>query len=172
MRLLTREDILRAFEALSAELPSEATPHELAIMGGAALVLRFQARDSTRDVDAVSSDPAVRDAAARVAVRLDLPEDWLNDGAKGYVHGLALGDIVFESAALRVRILAVRQLLAMKLNAWRDDLDIADARLLLSRLPGEKQEVWELIQAHLVPGRELKARYAFEDLWEAIHGAP
>lgn len=171
MRLLTREDILRAFEALSAELPSASAPHDLTIMGGAALVLRFQARDSTRDVDAVSSDKIMRDAAARVGKRLGLPEDWLNDGAKGYVHGLALGDVVFESAALRVRMLAVPQLLAMKLSAWRDDLDIADARLLLSKLPGEKGEVWGLIEAYLVPGRELKARYAFDDLWEALHGA-
>lgn len=28
------------------------------------------------------------------------------------------------------------------------------------------------IDRHLVPGRELKARYAFEDLWEALHGPP
>ncbi len=168
---LTREDIIRAFEALSAELPKAAAPHELVIMGGAAMVLRFQARDSTRDVDAVASDMVMRLAAARVGARLGLPDDWLNDGAKGYVHGLALGDVVFESAVLRVRTLAVPQLLAMKLTAWRDDLDIADARLLLSKLPGEKEEVWRLTNPYLVPGRELKARYAFEDLWEASHGA-
>jgi hypothetical protein len=106
-----------------------------------------------------------------VAARLGLPADWLNDGAKGYVHGLALGDIVFENSVLRVRALGVPQLLAMKLSAWRDDLDIADARLLLTKLPGTKDEVWGLVDHHLVPGRELKARYAFEDLWEAIHGS-
>ncbi|MGH9319157.1 MAG: DUF6036 family nucleotidyltransferase [Vicinamibacteria bacterium] len=171
MKPLTRRDILRAFEMLSAELPPAATPHELVIMGGAALVLRFQARDSTRDVDAVASSSVMRDAATRVGARLDLPKDWLNDGAKGYVHGLALGDVVFENATLRVRTLAVSQLLAMKLSAWRDDLDIADARLLLPKLPGEKEEVWRVIDAYVVPGRELKARYAFEDLWEAVYGA-
>ncbi len=170
MKPLTREDILRAFEVLSSELPSAAAPRELAIMGGAALVLRYQARDSTRDVDAVSNDEVVRDAAARAGRRLGLPDDWLNDGAKGYVHGLSLGDVVFETSALRVRILAVPQLLAMKLSAWRDDLDIADARLLLSKLSGEKAEVWGQVEVYLVPGRELKARYAFEDLWEALHG--
>jgi predicted nucleotidyltransferase len=170
VKALTREDIIRAFEMLSAELPAAAAPHELVIMGGAALVLRFQARDSTRDVDAVSSDKVMREAAARVGARLGLPEDWLNDGAKGYVHGLALGDVVFATDTLRVRALAVPQLLAMKLSAWRDDLDIADARLLLSKLSGVKEEIWELIDAYVVPGRELKARYAFEDLWEALHG--
>jgi hypothetical protein len=46
-----------------------------------------------------------------------------------------------ETAALLVKAPASEQLLAMKLSAWRDDLDIEDARL--------------------------KARYAFDDLWEA-----
>jgi hypothetical protein len=31
--------------------------------------------------------------------------------------------------------------------------------------------VWQAIEAFLVPGRELKARYAFEDLWESVHGS-
>jgi hypothetical protein len=59
----------------------------------------------------------------------------------------------------------------MKLSAWRDDLDIADARLLLGKLEGEKAEVWAAIEPFLGPGRELKAQYAFADLWEAERGA-
>ena len=57
----------------------------------------------------------------------------------------------------------------MKLSAWRDDLDIDDARLLLSRLPeiGDREAVWAVVEPYVVPGRELKARYAFDDLWEA-----
>lgn len=60
----------------------------------------------------------------------------------------------------------------MKLSAWRDDLDIEDARLLLARLPGEKDAVWSSIEPHVVPGRELKARYAFDDIWELDRGHP
>jgi hypothetical protein len=55
----------------------------------------------------------------------------------------------------------------MKLSAWRDDLDVADARLLLSKVSGDRASVWALVERHLVAGREPKARYAFEDLWEA-----
>lgn len=57
----------------------------------------------------------------------------------------------------------------MKLSAWRDDLDIEDARLLLSKLTGSKEEIWRQTQPFLVPGRELKSRYAFDDLWESEH---
>jgi len=58
----------------------------------------------------------------------------------------------------------------MKLSAWRDDLDVADARLLLSKIAGDQASVWQQVEPHLVPGRELKARYAFDDLWEADRG--
>ena len=171
MKRFSRDTIRRAFEALELELGPTEAPYEIVIAGGAALVLLYGARDSTRDVDAVVSDRAVLDAARRVAEQLDLPEDWLNDGAKGFLHGLALGPIVLSLPNLVVRALAPQQLLAMKLGAWRDDLDIADARLLLGKLQGDKHEIWKALEPYVVPGRELKTLYAFEDLWESEHGA-
>jgi len=173
MRLLSRDDILEALEALSKELPPE-SPTEIFVGGGAALVLLYSARESTKDVDAFAlistNPPAVRAAARRVADSLALPEDWLNEGAKGYLQGVSAGEVLFERPPLIVRAIAPQQLLAMKLSAWRDDVDIADARLLLSKLSGGSQQVWSLIEPHVVPGRELKARYAFEDLWELDRG--
>ena len=127
-------------------------------------------------MDAVVGTPHDRavifTAARKIAEILGLPEDWLSDAAKGYLHGLAPGETLLEAPSLIVRAVAPFQLLAMKLSAWRDDLDIDDARLLLSKLPGPKVDVWRLVEPYLVPGRELKARYAFEDLWEATHGSP
>jgi uncharacterized nucleotidyltransferase DUF6036 len=169
MKLLSRDDILEALGALSKELDQD-LPVEIVISGGAALVLLYHAREATKDVDAFfmrsSSPPAVRSAARRVADSLGLPQDWLNEGAKGYLHGFSPGEILFERAPLLVRAVAPQQLLAMKLSAWRDDVDIADARLLLSKLEGDKRQAWALIEPHVIPGRELKARYAFEDLWD------
>lgn len=170
MKFLTKKVIVDALELLSAELEDEGGSHEVVIAGGAALVLLYGARESTKDVDAVLADRAVREAAQQVAARLDLPEDWLNDGAKGYAHGMNMGETVFQAENLVVRTLAPSQLLAMKLSAWRDDLDIDDARLLMSEIEGTKTQVWEQVEPHLVPGRELKARYAFEDLWESRDG--
>ena len=171
MERLSKNTILMVFEELSAELSSAEQPQELVIVGGAALIMLYGARESTRDVDAVFGAPLVIEAGRRVAAKVGLPEDWLNDGAKGYVHGFAIGDTVYSSPNLVVKTLAPQQLLAMKLSAWRDDIDIDDARLLLSKVSGSKDEIWSSLEAHLVPGRELKARYAFEDLWEVEHGA-
>lgn len=170
MKLLSADDIRRALAALARELGSREPPVEIIVGGGAALVLLYNARKATRDVDTFAvisaSQDVVRGAALKVAESLEIPEDWLNDGAKGYLHGLLPGEILLESPSLIVRAVAPQQLLAMKLSAWRDDVDIADARLLLSKLSGDRDQVWSQIEPYIVPGRELKARYAFEDLWE------
>jgi hypothetical protein len=171
MDRLSRSDIAGALERLADELGSRSQPVHLAIVGGAALVLLYGARETTKDVDAFLIGGAeaaeLRTASSRVAARLGLPEDWLNDAAKGYVHGVALGETLFDSPSLVARALAPEQLLAMKLSAWRDDVDIADASLLLDKLTGDRDAVWQAVARHVVPGRELKAQYAFLDLWEA-----
>ena len=176
MERLSEADIRRALEALAAALPVARPPRELWVVGGAALVLLYAARETTKDVDGFALEPSttaeLRAASASVAGELALPSDWLNDGAKGYVHGLAPGELLFSSPGLVVRSVAPQQLLAMKLSAWRDDVDVSDARLLLSKLAGDRDSVWRLVEPYLVPGRQLKAQYAFDDLWEADRGRP
>lgn len=173
--MLSREDIERALSALAGELAVIGARCEIAVVGGAAVVLLYGARETTKDVDAFvlnATEPAVlRQAAQRTAGALGLPDDWLNDAAKGYVHGLSLGAVLVDHPTLVVRALAPQQLLAMKLSAWRDDVDIEDARLLLSKLSGTQVDVWQLVEPHVVPGRETKAYFAFCDLWEAQHGS-
>lgn len=107
-----------------------------------------------------------------IRLERDWPEGWLNDAAKGYLVGLSLGPVVFSAVGIEVRRPSVAQLLAMKLSAWRDDVNIADARRLLSELRAarRREDVWREVSPHLVPGDELKAQYAFLDLWESLYG--
>jgi predicted nucleotidyltransferase len=170
---LSAADIRNAFDMLAQELTAGGEQAELLIAGGAALVLLFDARETTKDVDAyfIKPDAATfRDAGARAAERLGLPRDWLNDAAKGYFQGLTHGDVVYNSPSLLVRAVTTPQLLAMKLAAWRDAVDRSDARLLLKMLSGTKLEIWERIFPHVPPRDRDKASYAFEDLWESTYG--
>ena len=96
--------------------------------------------------------------------------NWLNDGAKGFLIGLSPGPVIFSAAGIEVRSPATAQLLAMKLSAWRDDVDIADARRLLQEMTGSRDEIWKTVEPYLVPGDDLKAQYALADLWEALYG--
>ena len=140
------------------------------------MTLHFNARLSTRDVDAVILLPRearlVREMARQVAEERGWPEDWLNDGAKGYLVGISDGPVIFQAPGIIARAPSIEQLLAMKLSAWRDDIDISDARRLLQEITGkQKQEdIWNSLEPFLVKGDELTAQYAFLDLWESLYG--
>lgn len=170
MATISKDDLVNAFSRLGELAMAEGEQIELLLIGGAAMVVAFNARPSTRDVDVLIVAPSerakVRRLAERIAHERSWPADWLNEGAKGYVME-AVGDAtILSRPGIIVRIPKLEQLLAMKLCAWRDDLDIADAARLLSELRGSRAEIWARISRYLQPRRELKAQYAFDDLWE------
>lgn len=174
MATLSKQDIITALERLGEMAETKSLQIELLVVGGAAMVLLYNARLSTQDVDVLIRSPksaeSVRELAKQVANEYDFPSDWLNDAAKGYLIGISQGETVLSAPGIVVKCPSIEQLLAMKLSAWRDDVDISDARRLLQALTGTKQEIWEAIQPFLVPRLELKAQYAFLDLWETEHG--
>lgn len=173
MTLLSREQIINALNRLG-ELAHESGQYiELVVVGGAAMVLLYGNRESTQDIDVLILAPGaalVRKMAQQVAEEFGLDADWLNDGAKGFLFGFQEGRVLHSSVGISVIAPALAQLLAMKLSAWRDDVDIDDARHLLTSLQGTQSEIWQAIQSHLIPGAELKAWYAFLDLWELVYG--
>jgi len=174
MAIITKQDILAALQRLGEMAAAQGDQIELVLIGGAVMVLLFGERDSTRDIDVVIQAPSdvskVRVLTKLIGLERSWSEDWLNDAAKGYLVGLSDGPIVFSAPGIKVRRPSFAQLLAMKLSAWRDELDITDARRLLEELLGNREEVWNALSPYVVPGNELKAKYAFEDLWEAVHG--
>jgi hypothetical protein len=178
MALLTRQDIINALERLGQLAAADGYTLHLLVVGGAAMVLGYNARQSTHDIDAVFLPPpearVIRAWATAIAQDYGWPEDWLNDAAKGYLIGMSHGPLLVQASGIEVRQPAVEQLLAMKLCAWRDDVDIADASHLLTALAPESDRlaVWQRIVPYLLPGRELKALYAFEDIWENLYGDP
>ena len=173
--ILTRQEIVSALTELGALAQEQGYTVELLVVGGAAMVLLYNARPATQDVDVMILAPPqanlVRNLAKRVAVDQELPDGWLNDDAKGFLVGLSEGETVFSAPGIVVKTPAVAQLLAMKLSAWRDDVDIADAQQLLQHIEGEQNQIWEKVAPYLVPGSELKAQYAFMDLWEVVCGS-
>ena len=174
---LSRATIERALLRLG-ELASDAGEHvSLVVVGGAALVLGYNARTSTRDVDAYLIVPPerrlTRTWVRAVARELGLPQDWLNDGATGFMQGVARGPVLLSGRGIMVYQAAPEQLLAMKLAAWRDIYDQTDAstlfRVVRSHYAG-KDQLWQAVAAYLTPFDILKASYAFEELWESEGG--
>jgi hypothetical protein len=178
MATFSRQDIQEGLRRLGELAEAQGFHIQLTLIGGAAMVLGFDARQSTRDVDVIILEPEevrrVRILARQIAEERDWPEDWLNDGAKGYMIGLSKGRKLFSAPGIDVQSPSIYQLLAMKLSAWRDDVDISDARRLLQDVVQtqnqQQDEIWKAVEPYLIPGDELTAQYAFLDLWESLYG--
>ena len=175
--MLTRKDILEALDCLTDEIVPRKPRTEILMVGGGALVLLYNIRSSTKDLDVLiistEQKAEVLRAAKRVAEALSLPEDWLNEAAKGWIHHVASGKVVYKSSSLIVRASTPEQLLAMKLMALRDDQDIKDAKFLLPIVKGSRgtrNQVWDKIVTYVIPSRETKVSYALDDLWEQLYG--
>ena len=136
-RSLNRADIVALFTDLADELAAHDERASLFVVGGAAMSLAFDDRRSTNDVDAAfEPSAAVRRAASSVAARRELSEDWLNDGAKGFMPGNdSAAKIIFERPSLRVEIASPEYLLAMKVMSARVEQDTDDI-LILYRILG------------------------------------
>ncbi len=154
--MLDRERLGQAFQRLGEDLAGNGVFLEIAVYGGSAIVMQFEWRRSTEDVDAVVregyDERALATSVARVAERIGLPPDWLNN-AVGMFTPLDESDSLFEMSGtypgagvpgLRVLLAKPHYLLAMKLKALasldRGDRDLSDARNLATEL-GLTQDV-------------------------------
>ena len=106
MATFSRKDIQEGLRRLGELAEAQGFHIQLILVGGAAMVLGFDARQSTRDVDVIILEPdevrRVRILAQQVADEHEWPEDWLNDGAKGYMVGLSKGLKLFSAPGIDV----------------------------------------------------------------------
>ncbi len=176
--MLTREQILGALSALNEKLAGRETHGELALLGGAVMVLAFRARLSTKDVDALFSPTSeIRAAAAEVARELGLEDDWLNDGAKGFVSPRAkfVESDLPRYSHLRITFPQPEYLLAMKVLASRVESEFArgdrEDIVTLCRLLGlrEADAVMDIVMRYYDP-QFISPRAVF--LVREILGAP
>ena len=178
---LDRETILRALARLSELLGERGATGEVCLLGGTVMVLAFNARASTKDVDAIFQ-PAqmIRELARIVQRELDLPENWINDGAKGFVsprHEASEGDLPqFEH--LRLLAPPPAYLLAMKCMASRIAADpehggdVRDIAFLVRHLGLTAPEQAMAIVAGYYPEARIpaRARFLLEEVFTLLGG--
>lgn len=173
-RLLDRAIMEQALVRLGELAAADGHTLTLIVVGGAAMVLNYQSRYATQDVDAFFVTPpearATRAWAKTVAAEVGLDADWLNDGAKGFMQGISYGPLLIDAPGIMVYQISPEQLLAMKLSAWRGEQDEADAAVILDDLVAQyrdKAAVWNALAPYVT---HIKAQYAFDELWEDDHG--
>lgn len=117
---LSRAEILRLLSVLDQELAEQQLKVDLLMVGGAVMTVVFQAREQTKDIDAIFEPAApVRAAVRRIAEREGVSEDWLNDAVSGFLSPEGQYDPFFEGQSLRVYVARADYLLAMKILAMR-----------------------------------------------------
>lgn len=134
--MLTVAQIKNLFKELNAELAKKNVTGEIGICGGAVMCLVFKARVATKDVDAIfAPTQEIREAAKKIAHHHQLPEDWLNDAAKGYFLADPPRQTVLNFSHLRVWAPPAGYILAMKcISARFDTHDLDDIRFLIQKL--------------------------------------
>ena len=172
---LTAAEIKGAFQELSDKLAARGAVGEICLFGGAVMVLAFNARVSTKDVDGVFH-PAqiIRELAHEIAEEKNWDEHWLNDGVKGFVTS---APALIESGLpqfsnLRLTRPTAEYLLAMKCMAERTGVegvtDIPDIIFLIGEL-GLKSSgaVLDLVGEYYgKSGIPVKTQYLVEGLFE------
>jgi hypothetical protein len=124
-------EISRLLATLAAKLDERGIVATITVAGGAAMGYVYDARPSTRDVDALlQPKDAVLEAAAEVADAEGLPNAWLNDkfamfwphhGEPDLSHIERHGTVTIQYAGPRV-MLAMKMLASVRGRRDADDL--------------------------------------------------
>ena len=133
---MDRSEIEGALRELSGVLDRRGVVARIYLVGGAAMVLAYESRFSTDDVDG-SGFPteAVLAAAEEIAERRGLQPDWLHDSVKVCFPTFKEPDWrpVFKVGTVEVVVADERTLLAMKMRASRGRRDEVDIEYLLDK---------------------------------------
>ena len=130
---------LKALANEFKRITSRKVKAEITIVGGGALMLNYDFRMNSVDIDAFNtSEEAVKTAALKVAERFDLPADWLNDDFKktaSYSPKLYQYCVPYKTfnRVLNIRTVTSEYLIAMKLRSGRQyKSDLSDVLGILA----------------------------------------
>lgn len=171
--------MLSIFEEMGKACRKEGAYYEIAIYGGSALMLAFDYRDATYDIDfvpVVGASAKITEIANRAAMSLGFPQDLLRDDVLIFVSDAARYEVFGEfpkgDGNLRIFSATPEYIFAMKMMAMRSTVETEDLR-----------DIWELADAcgigdaeaaislleKFYPGKTLpvRNRLILEDVFEA-----
>ena len=173
---MKKREIIKAFQKLNDELGKEKSKAEICIVGGAVMCLVFNAREQTKDVDAIFEPKAkVYKLARRVAEDLGLPDDWLNDSAKAYLNTKLEQAEVLNLTHLKIFAPSAKYMLAMKCLAARiGTYDESDIEFLIKYLKLSKvKEVLDIVR-HYYNDKLIqpKTQFLIEEIIDSLGRKP
>src|ERR1700730_12639117 len=182
LRKMSKEELQKAFTRLGEILRDQRVIGEIAVFGGAAIVLGFGFREGTKDVDALvlEAHGQVMRAPHRLGKELNLPPNWLNEQATVYLSKRR--DFKWFRTypsegrfGLRVLMASPQYMLAMKLLAFRAfSDDVQDIVGLARRLHRTSAEDLIQLVRHYYPDEEISSEKLtqIQDLVRQISATP
>ena len=168
---MLREEIIKYLHILNEKLQRQNVKGEICLYGGAVMCLVFDARPSTKDIDAVFH-PAeiIRQTAKEISNEYELVDDWLNDGVKGFLVDHPK-KVFLNLSHLVVMVADSEYMLAMKsLSARIDGTDSQDIKFLIKKLNIKSiEEVFKIIDKYY-PRRIIKpaTQFFLEEIFDEI----
>jgi hypothetical protein len=168
---MLKEEIMKYLCLINVSLDHKGVKGEICLYGGALMCLVYNARPSTKDVDAVFQPAStIREIAREIAQEFDLPENWLNDGVKGFL--VEHPKKVFLSMShLTIMVADPQYMLAMKSLAARiDGTDRTDIAFLIREMGiSSVEDVFRIIEEYYPKGIIKPATQFFlEELFDEI----
>lgn len=126
MKNLDRSSLILALKELGKHALEESVELEICIYGGSAMLLAYDSRNATKDIDAICKPREIaKSLASKVARKLDLHEDWLNDQVIQFLGPAPFQgrhELNLDIPGLKIFVATSNHLLAMKALACRDPL--------------------------------------------------
>jgi hypothetical protein len=133
---LNREEIESALAELSDELSARNVKARIYLVGGAAMVLAFDARFSTGDIDgSVHPTDEVLAVAAEIGERRGLDAGWLDNSAPVFIPVSKEPDWqpIRKYGTVEIAAADKRSMLAMKMRVGRGSRDREDIKFLVKK---------------------------------------
>ncbi|MDR1061597.1 MAG: hypothetical protein LBL83_10420 [Clostridiales bacterium] len=171
--MLRKEQILKYLRQLGGELDALGMRGEILLTGGAAMCLVHEARDMTKDIDALyEPKEEINQLAAKIAEREGLSADWLNDSVKGFVGANAPVEDFISFQGLQIQTVSAEYLLAMKMMSARfGEKDSEDIVFLMKKLGVATSEQATGILLSFFPPNQIlpKTQYIIEEIVDKIN---
>ncbi len=168
---MEKEEILKYLHIVNDKLHIRNVKGEICLYGGAVMCLVYDARPSTKDVDAIFH-PAnvIREIAKEIRIEYNLDKNWLNDGVKGFL--VEHPRKVFQNLSnLTIMVADAEYILSMKALASRfDTMDKQDLMFFIKELNlACAEDVFQIVEKYY-PKRQIKpaTQFFLEELFDEM----
>ncbi len=164
VQTLTKHDIENALSRLSELARDNERMIDIAMYGGATIMLTWDMRMESGNVDTIVMDAThnefVKASVIQIAQEMSLHEDWLNDAVKGFISKNEIMDKLpllteWEEGGLRIYVSTAEYLLAMKCLSMRWNLteeekgEREDIKILLQKMDIKSAEtVYDIVEKY------------------------